>query len=97
MANSQMLRDLLAYYKVPVYLESSARAIKEKSVVIKTKEGIREVDADSVIASVGYISGAPLAEEQSSEHVHVIGDAKKIGNLKTVIKEAYDLVQEFSY
>ena len=46
-----------------------------------------EVKADSVILSVGY-NPAPVAEK--GRHVHVIGDAAKVGNLRTVIWGAWD-------
>ena len=47
-----------------------------------------KIDADSVILSVGY-NPAPLAPK--SKHVHIVGDAAKIGNLRTVIWLAWDL------
>lgn len=96
MANSQMLRDLLAFHEVPVYLESTVQEIKENSVIIETKDGLKEIEADTVIGCVGYSPGTPLAAK-SNGNVHIIGDAEKVGNLKTVIKEAYDLVQKLSY
>ena len=90
-ANTNMLRDYIKYYKMPVYLEAGVTEIKDGSVVIKKKDGsTEEVDCDSVITSIGYIPGTPLAEK-SSKHVHIIGDADKVGNLKTVILAANDL------
>ena len=92
-ANSQLLRDYLAYYKVPVYLESSLKEVKDGSVVISTPEGEKEIACDSTIASVGYNPAPTIAPE--SEHVHIIGDAAKVGNLKSVIWAANDLVMTF--
>ena len=46
------------------------------------------VKADSVILSVGY-NPAPVAEK--AKHVHVIGDAAKVGNLRSVIWGAWDV------
>ena len=46
------------------------------------------VEADSVVLSVGY-NPAPLATK--GRHVHVIGDASKVGNLRTVIWGAWDV------
>jgi 2-enoate reductase len=40
-----------------------------------------------VILSVGY-RPAPLAEK--AKHVHIIGDAKAVGNLRSVIWGAWD-------
>lgn len=89
-ANSECLRDLIRYYKVPTYLSSSLKEIKDKSVVLTTAAGEREVDCDSVILSIGYVPGTDLLEKEM-DHIHIIGDAKKVGNLKNVIWSAYDL------
>lgn len=97
-ANSNMLRDLLTYYKVPSYLESSVTEIKDHTVVIETKEGKKEIPADSVITSIGYIPGSPLVKDpkKPGKHVHLLGDAATVGNLKTAIWTANDLVQKLS-
>ena len=58
----------------------------------KDKEGKTfDVAADNVIMSVGY-NPAPLAPK--GKHVHVIGDAKKVGNLRTVIWGAWDVAMK---
>lgn len=90
MANSQMLRDLLRYYKVDVYLESTVKEIGDNYIVIGTKDGDVKVDVDDVILSVGYKS-TPLVAEDEKNHIHVVGDALKVGNLKNVIWKAYEL------
>lgn len=89
LANSSYLRDFFKTNKVPVYLESFVNEVNDKQVTIKTKDGQEvKVDADSVILSVGY-TPAPLAKK--GKHVHVIGDAKEVGNLRTVIWGAWDV------
>ena len=90
MANSQMLRDLLRYYKVDVYLESVVKEIGDNYIVIGTKDGDVKIDVDDVILSVGYNS-TPLVAEDEKNHIHVVGDALKVGNLKNVIWKAYEL------
>ena len=58
-------------------------------ITLKDKEGNTfNVDADSVILSVGY-RPAPIAKK--SKHVHIIGDAAAVGNLRTVIWGAWDV------
>ena len=52
------------------------------------KGKVFDVEADSVILSVGY-NPAPVATK--SKHVHVIGDAAKVGNLRSVIWGAWDI------
>ena len=89
-ANSTCLRDLIRYYKIPVYLESSLQEIKDGAVAIKTADGTKEIPCDSVILSVGYTAGTPLIEKET-EHIHILGDAAKVGNLKSVIWGAYEL------
>ena len=55
----------------------------------KDKEGKETtIDADSVIMSVGYVP-APIAEKK--RHVHIVGDANQVGNLRTVIWGAWDV------
>ena len=57
-------------------------------MTLKDKEGKTfTVDADSVILSVGY-RPAPVASK--GKHIHVIGDAAKVGNLRSVIWGAWD-------
>ena len=88
LANTSYLRDFFKTNKVPVYLETSLSEIKDSSVVIKDKDGkTTEVSVDSVILSVGY-NPAPLAKK--SRHIHLIGDAAEVGNLRTVIWGAWD-------
>ena len=89
LANTSYLRDFFKAKKVPVYLETGLSEVLEKSVKIKDKDGnISEIAADSVILSVGY-KPAPLAEK--AKHIHVIGDANAVGNLRTVIWGAWDV------
>jgi 2-enoate reductase len=91
MANSACLRDLIRFHKIPTYLESRLKEIKDGAVVITTKEGEKEIPCDSAVLCVGYDSNAELYDRKK-KNVHVIGDAAKVGNLKTVIKSVYDLV-----
>ena len=92
LANTSYLRDFFKTNKVPVYLETSLSEIGEGAVTLKDKEGkLFTVDTDSVILSVGY-NPAPLSKK--SGHVHVIGDAAKIGNLRTVIWGAWDVAMK---
>ena len=54
------------------------------------KEGnTKEITADSVILSVGY-----RPDPVATKGVHVIGDAKSVGNLRTVIWGAWDVAMK---
>ena len=88
-ANSACLRDLLRYHKVPVHLESTLKEIKDGSVVIAAKTGDVQIPCDSVILSVGYKPDQSLMKKD--DHVHILGDAAQVGNLKKAIWSAYDL------
>lgn len=88
LANSSFLRDFFAANKVPVYLETKLGEVLKDGVMAVDKNGKSfKIDADSVIISAGY-EPAPLVKK--SKHVHVIGDANKVGNLRTVIWGAWD-------
>ena len=92
LANTSFLRDFFNANKVPVYLETRTEEISEKGVVAVSKDGKRiEIPADNVILSVGY-KPAPLAKK--GKNVHVIGDASKVGNLRTVIWQAWDVAMK---
>ena len=92
LANSSYLRDYFNWKKVPVYLESTCSEIKDGAVVVKTANGTEEVKADSVILAIGY-NPNPIAE--ASKHVHIVGDANGVGNLRTVIWRAWDIASKF--
>ena len=87
LANTSYLRDCFKTNNVPVHLETSVSEITADGVTVTHKDGTTEViPADSVILSVGY-NPAPVA----TKGVHVIGDAKNVGNLRTVIWGAWDV------
>ena len=89
LANTSYLRDFFKANNVPVYLETGVAKIDDFSVTVKDKEGnTTDLKADDVILSVGY-KPAPIAKK--SKHVHIIGDADKVGNLRTVIWQAWDV------
>jgi len=92
LANTSFLRDFFKTNKIPVHLETSLKEVLEDGVMVADKEGKTfKIDADSVILSVGY-NPAPLAPK--GKNVHVIGDASKVGNLRTVIWQAWDVAMK---
>ena len=89
LANTSYLRDFFKTNKVEMHLETSLCEIGDRAVTLKDKEGNTfTVDADSVILSIGY-NPAPITLK--GKKVHVIGDAKAVGNLRTVIWGAWDI------
>lgn len=92
LANSSYLREWFTLHKVPVYLETTLKAVGEGGIVCTDKAGKDfEVACDSVISSAGYIP-APLAEKGGK--VQLVGDCLKVGNLRTVIWRAYEVAMK---
>ncbi len=91
LANTSFLRDFFEANKVPVHLETGVKSIDDEGVTVKDKNGLEfKIAADSVILSVGY-KPQPLEHNPKAKNVHVIGDANKVGNLRTVIWGAWDV------
>ena len=89
LANSSYLREWFALHEIPVYLETKLKEVREGCVVCTIKDGTDiTLACDSVISSAGYIP-TPLVKE--SRQVHLVGDCKKIGNLRSVIWKAYEI------
>lgn len=92
LANSSYLREWFALNKVPVYLETSLKEVRDGSIICQKKDGENvEIACDSVISCAGYIP-APLAE--SKGNVYLVGDCEKVGNLRSVVWKAYEVAME---
>ncbi len=89
LANSSFLRDFFAANKVRVCLETALHEVHSDGATVRTKDGsLIKIPADNVIMSTGY-KPAPIAKK--SRKVHIVGDANKVGNLRTVIWQAWDV------
>ena len=92
LANSSYLREYFAYKKVPVYLETTLKEVKDGSIIVVDKNSKEtEIKCDSVISSIGYVS-APLVKK--GKNVHLVGDCLQVGNLRTVIWRAYEVAMK---
>lgn len=97
LANSSYLREYFKLHNVPVFLHSTLKEVKDGSIVCDKDGKEIELTCDSVISSAGYIP-APLAEEKKNifkkpardNKIHLVGDCRSIGNLKSVIWCAYE-------
>lgn len=95
LANSSFLRDYFKANNVPVYLESGVQKITDDTVIIKKKDNSTvETKADTVIMSVGYIPTPLLTPNRKRKNLHLVGDCDKVGNLRTVITEAWDVAMK---
>ena len=89
LANTSYLRDFFYANKVPVHLETRLTEVCDDGVMVTDKDGKSfKIDADSVILSIGY---RPNPVAPKDKHVHIVGDANKVGNLRTVIWGAWDV------
>lgn len=89
MANTSYLRDAFDYYQVPLYTSAAVKEIQDGRILFTDENGNHvELPAETVVTSIGYISGTSLEE---TENVHVIGDAREVSNLKAAIHGANDL------
>ncbi len=93
LANSSYLRDYFKHKKVPVYLNTTVDEIEKGKVTIKdlTNSSTKTIKADNVIMSVGYIP-KPIAK--AGKHIHIVGDANGVGNLRTVIWRAWEVAEK---
>ncbi len=93
LANSSYLREWFALNKVPTYLETTLKEVKDGSIICTGKDGKDiEIACDSVISCAGYIP-APLVSEKT-KNVYLVGDCLAIGNLRSVIWRAYEVAMK---
>ena len=92
LANSSYLREWFALHKVPVYLETSLKEVRDGNILVKDKESKEfEIECDSVISSAGYIPNPLIKDSDRTSNIDFIGDCKQIGNLRSVIWRAYEV------
>ena len=100
-ANSNYLREIIRYYGIPVYVNTSLAGVTDAGgfrVRIKEKDAAEErlLEADNCILSVGYVPCRQFADDLlasgfPADRLHVVGDAHKVENLMNVIWESYAL------
>ena len=89
LANSSYLREWFALHEIPVYLETTLKEVKDGAIICTDKTGKEiKIECDSVISCAGYIP-APLTEKG-----HLVGDCKSVGNLRTVVWNAYEVAMK---
>ncbi len=87
LANSSYLREWFELHKVPVYLNTALKEVKDDSIICINNNKEIKIKCDSVISSAGYIPD-PLSPKK--KNVYLIGDCDRVGNLRTVIWKAYE-------
>ena len=87
LANSSYLREWFALHKVPVYLQTTLREVRNGSILCTEKGGKElEIPCDSVISCAGYLS-APVP---GAKKARLVGDCRQVGNLRSVVWDAYE-------
>jgi len=97
-ANMQCLTDLLNFHKVGQYTGSTVKEIKDGKVIFEQNGETRELQADTVILSIGYKSDNELFKKIVSKmdpdaEVFLLGDAKDVSNLLGAIWDAYEIAR----
>ena len=87
-ANASFLRDFFNANDVPVYLETKLVSVDSDGAMVSDKDGKFKLKADTVITALGY---KPNPVFKKKKNVHIIGDANEVGNLRTVIWNAWDV------
>lgn len=92
LANSSYLKDYFKYKNIKIYLESKVVDFQDNIVKIQTNAGNEiSLRVDNVISAIGYIS-TPLTKK--SKNIHIVGDALKVGNLRTVVWKAWEVAEK---
>ncbi len=91
LANSSFLREMLAFKKVPVYLEHSISEIGDGYVIVRPNDGSEpfKVECDSVVNGLGFVPNKMYSSRK--RHIHEVGTCVKWGNLRDVIWSAWDV------
>ena len=89
LANASFLREMLAFKKVPVYLNATITEIGDGFVMVKQQDGTEiRIECDSVVNGIGFVP-APIAADDHK--VYRVGTCEKWGNLRNVIWGAWDV------
>lgn len=96
-AVDNMLRDLLAYHKVNILAGHKLAEVTDEGAVVVGKDGERTlVKADDVIFAIGLKPNHSMANELAGTGIEVyeLGDGTGIGNIRTAIAGAYEVMRK---
>lgn len=93
--NYDMLKDLLKFENVDVLLETTITGATKESALVTTKDGKKEIKADTIIMAIGYKSEKSLFDElkMDVEELYLLGDAKNVKNVMFAIWDAYEVAR----
>ncbi len=91
LANSSYLREYFALHEVPVYLDTQLKEVRDDGITVTDANGNdTEIPCDTVVSSVGYLPAPAVSEKEGGKKVHLVGDCRSVGNLRSVIWGAYE-------
>lgn len=95
-ANKMMLQNLVLSHDVNVRTNIKVNAVTPKGVRIEENGKTVEIDADTIVTSIGYISDKALYEaiKDCGAEVSLIGDSSKVSNLMGAIWDAYEIAMK---
>ncbi|MCR5670603.1 MAG: FAD-dependent oxidoreductase [Butyrivibrio sp.] len=92
LANSSYLREWFGLHKIPVYLETKLKEVKDGCIICTDKDGKElKIECDSVISSAGYIPNPVVKEDDRTSNMDYVGDCREVGNLRSVIWRAFEV------
>ena len=94
--NKSMLLDAFEHYGTKIYTGTKLKAVRDEGAVVELPDGTEKtIEADTVIMSIGYRPLPSLAGELTNCDAEIIeiGDGRKVGNVLTCIKDAYEAVK----
>lgn len=94
-ANSQMLKDLLKFYKVDIKTKALVSKVTNEGVVIKQENKELTIAGESIILAVGYNSEKELYDglKFNDKETYLLGDAKQVQNIMSAIWDAFEVAR----
>ena len=92
-ANKEMLERLIPFNGIDVITSAKVTGYKDGVLSAEVSDGVKELNADSVVLCVGYASENSLYEElkYDMDEIFELGDAKKVSNIMYAIWDAFEV------
>lgn len=99
MMQDMMIRDMIEHYGISVRTGFAITEVNDDGAVIadrKNADCTETIPADTVIMAVGFRPRPSMQQELfgSGIEVHTIGDANRVGSIKTSIWDAYEAARD---
>lgn len=93
-ANSQMLKQIIKYYKIPIHTSAKIISLEKGKITFEVEGEKQCLEADTIISSIGHHANTALYEDIKDiygSNVHLIGDCAKVSNLLNATWSACEL------